>query len=295
MRAALALVVALGACDAASSEPGLDALLQIEGAQYRPGPFPDDEGGPAAIEVAPAFGRIAIGAFDGQLRGTLERGARAQIIGVVGVDGAWILPAALPQLDTPDLPSVEARFGLAADFPSGPFEVIVAAGDAEGRVGAPATTTIVAEEVPPPDGELVIGLYWDSAADLDLHVTDALGGTAWSGDPNTYEPPGPGEPPDPPGAHLAGGMLDRDGNRGCRRDAVPREHVIWAQPPPVGAYVVRVNLRSLCGDAAAYWHVVALRRGEVIGAARGVSAADDVTPMPAATSGIRTLDLEVTP
>ena len=54
---------------------------------------------------------------------------------------------------------------------------------------------VVAIDAPPPDGELVVGLHWDGAADLDLHVVDPDGDEAWSGDPNTWQRPPPGSEP----------------------------------------------------------------------------------------------------
>lgn len=296
MRALYAAVTLLVACDGATSDPGLEALLQVEGAQYRPGAFPTPTGGPAALSVFARRSRVTVGRMEGVLSGVLEPGARGAIFGIEGIDGAWILPAGLPELDTPDAPSPRARFGLADDFPPGPFELLVAGSDAEGRIGESARTTIVADAEPPPDGTLVIGLYWQGRADLDIHVTDPLGGTAWSDDPNTYEPPKPGEAPDPPGAHLAGGILDRDGNRACAQDGSPREHVVWRQPPPPGKYTVRVDARSLCGDPVAYWHVVAEQRDIAMhGNVRGVSTSADVNQPHDAAAGTLALEFEVRP
>lgn len=275
MRRVWALAMAMAGCDAASPDPGLGALLYVDGAQYRPGPFPPDAGGPAALSLASRRSEITIGQLGEPLRGVLEPSARGVVIGVDGAEGTWLIPAAVPDLDTPGLATASARFGVSDEFSPGPFTLLVAASDADGRFGASAAAMIVANEAPPPTGELVIGLYWDSAADLDLHVIDALGGEAWSDDPNTWQPPPPGEPVDPT-AYLGGGILDHDGNKACRRDGRPSEHVIWTKPPPSGDYLVRVDARSMCGDASAAWYVAAYRGGELIGAARGVATGDDV-------------------
>lgn len=268
--------LALAGCqDGASPDPGLGAMLQVSGAQFRPGPFPEDRGGPAAIALATRHAQIVIDRLDEQLDGTLEGPAHAAAIGIAGADGAWIVPAGPPALDTPGLPSATALFGVAADFPAGPFTLQIAASDADGRFGPPATTQLIANPEDPPSGELVIALRWDGAADLDLHVVDALGGEAWADDPNTFEPPPPGTPVDP-FEYEKHGILDHDGNKGCVREGRPSEHVIWRHPPPPGDYVVRVDARSMCGDASAHWYVAAYRGGELLGAARGISTPADV-------------------
>ncbi len=287
-----AWLFAMAACDAVSPDPGLGALLQVEGAQFRPGPFPADDGGPAAVAVTSGHSEITIGKLGEPLRGVLEPAARGAVIGIDGADGTWLLPAGVPDLDTPGLATVRAGYGVADDFPPGPFVLRVAASDEHGRFGASATTMIVANEQPPPEGELVIGLYWDSAADLDLHVVDPLGGEAWSDDPNTWQPPPPGEPVDPE-AYKAGGILDHDGNKGCRREGRPNEHVIWTMPPPSGDYVVRVDARSLCGDASAAWYVAAYRSGEVLAAARGITTPADVLEPHGAGAGTLAVRFEL--
>jgi hypothetical protein len=281
-------VALLAGCNAASPDPGLGALVQVEGAQFRAGPFPADDGGPVALAVTSRHSEITIGELGEPLRGVLESEARGAVIGIDGAEGAWIVPAGVPDLDTPGLATVKATFGVADEFPPGPFTLLVAASDEHGRFGANAATMIVANDAPPPMGELVIGLYWDSAADLDLHVVDALGGEAWSDDPNTWQPPPPGEPVDPT-AYLTGGILDHDGNKECRREGRPNEHVIWSMPPPSGEYLVRVDARSMCGDASAGWYVAAYRSGELIGAARGVATDNDVLAQHGQGAGVLAL------
>jgi hypothetical protein len=289
---ALAAGLALGACDGASPDPGLTFQLQVAGAQYRPGPFPGDAGGPAAIDVQTRHAQLLIDRIAEPLDATLEAPARAAAIGIEGADGAWIVRAGPPDGGTPGLPSAKAVFGVAADFPPGPFTLKVAASDAEGRFGAPATTELMALHAPPPEGMLAIGLVWDGAADLDLHVVDPLGGEAWSDDPNTYVPPPPGEPADPE-EYKRHGILDRDANQDCRRDGRPSEYVVWAMAPPPGEYIVRVDARAMCGDAIAHWAVAAYRGSEVIAAVRGVSVPEDVLLPHGAGAGV--LALRFTP
>ncbi len=275
------LLVLLAACDAASSDPGLESLLQVEGAQYREGPFPVDEGGPGTLAISAESTQVAIGSVNARVRGVLEPTARVAVLGIDGVDGAWLVPAGVADIDTPGQPTARAVFGVAEDFPPGPFMLRIAAADERGRFGAAATTMLVADEVPPPAGELVIALRWEGAADLDLHVVAPDGGEAWSQNPNTMKPPVPGEPVDPD-EYLKHGRLDHDGNQDCRRDGNPNEHVIWTQPPQTGEYVVRVDARSMCGAPIAYWYVAVYRNGVLLDetSARGTSTAADVVRLP---------------
>lgn len=279
---------ALGACSAASSDPGLDAVLEIAGAQYRPGAFPGDDGGPAALALSTRHPQIVIERVGERATGTLAPEARAAVFGIEGYDGSWLVPASPPDLSAPGFPLAIAAFGVRAGIEPGPFTLRVAAADVRGRFGAPATALVIADEEAPPAGELVISLVWDGAADLDLHVVDAEGGEVWSDKPNSMPPPEPGVPVDPVEFEKHG-ILDHDGNKACRRDGRPNENVIWTMPPPAGAYVVRVDARAMCGAPGAAWYVAAYRAGELLGAARGFAAPDDTLPAHGAGAGVLAL------
>lgn len=274
----------------ASSDLGLGAMLQVEGAQFRPGAFPDEDGGPEALDVQTFHSMFEVGSVKEPLRAVLAPEARGAVIGLAGYDGSWIVSAGFPDFETPNNPSAMATIGFAADLPPGSVTLLLGATDAAGRIGAPARREVLALDAPVPDGELVIGLYWTGRADLDIHVVDPLGGEAYSRDPNTAPQPRPGEPVDPM-AYLKGGVLDHDGNKDCRRDGSPNEHVVWSMPPPDGEYIVRVDARSLCGDAGAAWEVRAYRSGERVGRARGVSAPEDVLYAHGAGAGVLALQL----
>lgn len=286
MRAWLVLVAA---CTGATPDPGLGAMLQVPGAQFRPGPFPAPTGGPDAGSLVTTHPSVVIGRLHEKLHGILDGAARAAIVGVAGVDGAWIVPAGPPDVDTPGSATVTSLFGLARATTPGPFELVVAATDDTGRIGTPASVALVAEPDAPPTGDLVIRLAWSGAADLDLHVVDPLDHEAWSGSPNTWQPPTPGEPSDPC-AFDSGGILDRDANAGCTLDGAPAEDVVWttrmcgtmaiAPVIPPGEYVVRVDTRAMCGDASASWYATATFEGTLVAAARGVATADDLQPPP---------------
>jgi hypothetical protein len=283
---ALGLGAALAACDAASSDPGTGALLQIPGGQFAPGPLPAATGGPATASLVTAHPEVLIGRLHEQLHGVLAPDATAAIVGIAGADGTWILPAGPGDSSAPDLATVTATFGLDPSAEPGPFTLELASVDAAGRIGPPATVDLVADEAPAPDGELVVGLAWTSTADLDLHVVDPTGGEARSGDPNTWQRPPPGNPVDP-NAFLTGGILDHDANVDCQLEADPAEHVIWKprtnnagmtfQPViPPGTYTVRVEARAMCGDASAPWYVTVYHEGALVASARGIATLDDV-------------------
>jgi hypothetical protein len=274
------LGLAGGCGDFASADLGLDDLMRIDGAQYRPGPFPASTGGPASATLQ--LGRpVAVrGGTRELLFGQIDIAAHAAIIGLYGTDGAWIVPAGSPDTFDPEEVTISTGYALTDDVPLGPFAVQLAAVDADGRIGDPVAADGVALDLPPPAGTLVVSLDWDGDADLDLHVVDPLGGEAYYGDPNTYMPmPGTFDPD----AWMVGGTLDHDGNADCRRDGTPTEHVVWTMPPPPGDYTIRVDARDLCGEpsaafsVAAYTNVTADDPGTLLGARRGVLVPDDVS------------------
>jgi hypothetical protein len=294
VRAILAFLFALAGCDGASSDPGYDAWLQLPEAQWRPGELPADEGGPAVLGVQTTRGVLQIGSVRERLRGQLGARARAFAIGLAGDHGTWLLPAEPPTSEVPDAPSFDVRAQLALDLPAGPIELVVVAFDEQGRAGPVYRTERIAVIEEPPAGQLVFELTWDGPADLDLHVVDALGGEAWSGDPNTWQAPPPGEP-FAPDAWKSGGILTQDGNAACRRDTHPREHVVWQLPPPAGRYLVRVDARSMCGAISAGWRVAAYRGAEreLLGAARGTSLLDDTLVEHGRGAGVLALELMI--
>jgi hypothetical protein len=254
-------------------------VLEIQKAQYRPGPFPTGDGGPAALALATRHANVLLERVGERATATLEPAARAAVYGIDGYDGAWIVTAGPPDLSAPAFPTANVSFGVRAALPPGPFVLKVAAADRDGRFGAPATAELIANAVDPPAGTLVIHLEWDSAADLDLHVVDAEGGEAWSDKPNSMPTPEPGTVVDPT-EYLKHGILDHDGNKACRHDGRPNENVIWTVPPPAGEYVVRVDARAMCGAPGTSWTVTVLRDGDVLGAAQGFAAPDDTLGQP---------------
>lgn len=297
MRARWLALVAVVGCDPATNELGYGAALVIANAQFRPGGFPAVTGGPDTVQVEGAAS-TTIGTFRARLHAVLAPDAEGAIIGLQGADGAWIIAAGQPDFDTPGQPSATATYGFDPSVAPGPQTILLAATDAAGRIGVPSTLEVVAGAAPVPEGDLVVGLAWESTADLDLHVIDPLGGEAWSDQPNTSPPAQPGVPADP-SAYLGGGILDHDGNANCHLDNPANEHVIWkpragpngdvAPVIPSGTYTVRVAARSLCRDAAAAWYVEVYARGVLLAAARGEAVPDDVSADQRAGAGVTAL------
>lgn len=288
----LAAAVVLAGCDVASSALGRDAMLQVDGAQWRPGPRPDDDGGPTVSEVLLRRPTVVRDGLGQRVTGALAPSATGLWLGADGDVGGWIVTADAPSVERPGDPSFAVDLAVTAAARLGSLALDAVAVDASGRAGPVLTTAILVEDAPPPTGELVVALAWDGRADLDLHVIAPDGGEAWSGDPNTWEPPPPGTPIDPL-AWRTGGLLDHDGNAGCRRDARPSEHVVWSVPPPAGRYVVRVDTRALCGDAVAYYAVALYRQGALLASASGVATSDDALGAHGAGAGVTLLDVVV--
>lgn len=269
--ALVALILALAGC--AGDELGLSSVLDIPGAQYRPGAFPADRGGPAALAIATRHPNVILERTGERASATLAPEARTAVFGIAGYDGAWLVAAGPPDASTPTLPVASAVFGV-RDLEPGAFVLRVAAADEHGRFGAAAETMVIADVEPPPAGELVISLGWDTRADLDLHVVAPGGGEAYADNPNTMpETMGPVDPAE----YEKHGILDRDANKDCRVDGgSPREHVIWTMPPQTGDYLVRVEAHAMCGSPGTPWHVEVYRGDTLIGAARGFAVPDDV-------------------
>jgi hypothetical protein len=283
--------IALAACAGqASPELGLGDLLYVDGAQYRPGAFPAQTGGPDVTSAQTAHSTIVVGTHREPLHGVLAPDARAAIVGIPGARGAWIVPAGEPDIDTPGQPSVHATIGFSPDLQVGAFELYMAAVDADGRIGAPAAVDLFAVPAEPPSGDLVITLAWEGTADLDLHVVDATGSEAWQGHPNTWQQPPPGTPGVDPCAWASGGILDHDANENCTRSGVASEDVVWttrtcegrmiAPVIPTGTYTVRVEARALCSDASAAWAVSVMQAGVLTGTARGIATPYEATYEP---------------
>ena len=257
---ALAILLLAGCSGGATPDLGYGNELVVANAQFRPGDFPAPTGGPPTVNFKQTHTGIVIGELRESVHAVFDGTATGAILGIQGEPGNWIVTTQPPDIDTPGEATITETIGLSADAQQGSFTLVVAGTDSDGRIGEPATLDYMAVAAPPPSGDLVVTLLWDSTADLDLHVVDPLGNEAWSGKPSTYTPPPPGMTIDPAIAEeeiLASGWLDQDANANCTFDGSPSEHVIWTSRVdpqnnmmispviPSGTYTVRVDTRSM--------------------------------------------------
>ena len=282
----------LAACDGASSDPGLDALLRVEGAQFVAGSPPGSGSGPEVVSVDLSSNQIHAGQIGKPLSAALDPAATAAAIGLQGDLGYWIVPAGLPEVQAPELPTFHVDLSFASDLGDGEYTLDVRASDAEGRFGPPQLLPLSASGAPVPTGALVISLRWDTEADLDLHVVDPAGVEIYKRNINSYEAPPPGQAPDPT-AWQEGALLDLDSNAQCVIDGRRRENVIWKDAAPPGPYLVRVDTFSLCEEAFANWTVEVRRAGVVVARAGGQSGPTDEQMPHDRGAGVLALDVDV--
>ncbi len=268
------IALALVACGGIDADPGRDALLQVGGAQFVPGPLPAEAGGPAITAIENPLNTARPGEVQRPLSGTLANGATAVLIELVGDRGHWIAVAGAPDVTLPDQPTFGLQLAFARRLTLDPVELRLAAVDGDGRVGPPQTVTLALAGVDRPEGALVVTLAWDRDADLDLRVVEPSGVEIFARNPSSAGDDRPGLPPTPEQI-AAAGLLDRDSNGQCVIDGVRRESVIWADNPPTGRYVVRVDTFAMCAESSARWRVEVRRDGALIAEAEGVSTAAD--------------------
>ncbi|MCC6644320.1 MAG: hypothetical protein IT374_01955 [Polyangiaceae bacterium] len=276
---AWALLAASSACGGVPPDRGLDARLGVADAAYVEGAMPESAGGPAVESIDLPKSDVSAGDAGIVLRAALGSRATAALVGLEGDLGYWIVPAGLADVSAPTFPTIDVRLSLASSIPPGAASLVLRAVDAEGRPG-PSTSRALRVSAPAvPSGALVVSLRWDSDADLDLHVVDALGREIWKGDIET---------PAPDAASL-----DLDSNAGCVGDGRRRESVTWAARPRAGRYVVKVDTFSLCAAGAASWRVEAWLDGAVVARATGVSGLVDTTFVHGRGAGVLALEIDV--
>lgn len=267
----LLLASGAGACDSASPLSSVTSLLRVEGAQAVTGPPPVDAAGPGVGGISLLSATVWPGQQRKPLAGTLDAGATAVSVYLLGDRGHYILPAGPPDVTAPELPTFAAALSFSPELAPGPRALQVQATDSEGRYGVPVLQSLAVAGDPLPPGALVFTLRWERAADLDLHVEEPGGAEIWARRKGaTMTPVGS---PD-----ASAGYLDVDSNAQCVLDGRQRESVIYPSAVPAGRYRVRVDTFSLCGQATAYWQVEARAHGQVLASARGQS-------LPASTRG----------
>lgn len=280
MRALLA--IALVGCTSASGDPGLDAEMQLSAAtpgqtaQYNPGAMPGDGAGPKIITIDVSLFTVVPGAVGQPLLGTLEAGATAFGCQLAGDRGWWLLPAGVPDANSPTLPSFAALMSFARTLPPGPVTLVARAINVDGQFGPASTVMLTVADVPPDTTGLVVSLKWDSPTDLDLHVVDPSGVEIWADAPTS----------------PSGGTLDLDSNSNCVIDGRDQEDATWSQPPS-GHYDVRVDTFSLCGQPVADWQVTVTLDGVSLGSAGGQAIPADTLGTHQRGSGREVLGFDV--
>jgi hypothetical protein len=273
--AIFAVVAVIAGCSgsAVSSDPGLSADLQVEGARFSAGAPASGGDGPAVRGLQLADAHIAAGAHDRPLLGQLDPSAAAVTLRLDGDRGYWIVPAGVPATEAPTLPTFDVRLAFARTLPTGARTLIAQAVDANGHVGAPSTLALDIAGAALPSGALVVHLEWQGTADLDLHLVDPAGVETWARHPN--------------------GLLDVDSNAQCLFDGRDQENIVFTAPPPPGHYVVRVDAFSLCGAALAAWRVDVLRDGTLVANASGEASDADTREAHDKGAGRTALELDV--
>lgn len=282
LAAFVGLPVGAASCGGASADSGVGTEMQLSGGgvQFVAGPLLDDPAavGPAVHGVS-ASGQVFPGALGRTVSGSVEAGAAAVLLGIVGDTGHYIVPVSGQDIDNPPDLDFSAQAAFATTLAPGAYTILVRAVGADGAVGPGATQglTVTATAVV---GTLVISLSWDTEADLDLHVVAPTpdGNTVelWSGNRSSLPPRSPLEGGPYSDAELAtAGILDFDSNAQCVIDGRLLENVFWTAPAPAGHYVVRVDTFSMCGQPAVRWNLSASLDGASLGTFAGETTDSD--------------------
>ncbi|MDC3955429.1 hypothetical protein [Polyangium jinanense] len=272
---ALVLVLpGLSGCGGVPSDPGLFADMRVAPGSYVEGSMPEENGGPGVVAVDLGTNRVRAGQIDKPLRGSLAPEATSVALGLAGDTGYWIVPAGLPDVQSPAFPTFDISLSFSPDMRAGSYELLARAVDADDHFGPASRHPLKATAIAAPNGKLVVSLRWDREADLDLHVVDPHGVEIYKRNINSYELPPPGQPVDPT-AWQSGAILDFDSNAGCVIDGRRIENVVWKDEPPPGHYIVRVDTFSLCGEGFANWSIDVLRSGVSLARSAGQSGPTD--------------------
>ena len=269
----LTLCLAVAACGGTASDTGLGAAVRVASGQFYRGAIDKLAGAvaPTVVDVLNSQNVITPGLQNKQISGRLDFGSTAVALGFADDIGYWILPAGVPDADSPTQPTFHASLSFSSTLPQRSYDLIVRAVSPPDNIGPASHVSLDVEQSVPPTGTLVVSLWWDTEADLDLHVVDANGVEIWAGNINSFDRYGTDSTTDA-GAWNEGGILDFDSNAGCVIDGRCNENVVWSASPPPGDYVVRVDTFSLCGNSAARWTVEALLNGTLIGRSEGEAA-----------------------
>ncbi len=253
----------LSACDGASPQTGVTALMRASNAQFVPGALVADTAATGA--TLSGINIINTNVYPGQenfsFSGTVT--GPTALVGLDGDAGHWILPATIADPTTAGGFDFSSTLSFSPLLSVGAHKLVVRGVGTDGVVGPAQIFVLTANQAPPPAGALVITLSWDTQADLDLHVLmpNADDPTTpieiWSKHPVGLPLPALGTAPPTADQIAAAGTLDFDSNANCVIDGRRQENVVFPQAPPPGDYTVRVDAFSLCGQPDAQWVVTA--------------------------------------
>jgi|SRR6266850_40404 len=125
------------------------------------------------------------------------------------------------------------------------FTLAYAVANAGGAVGAAVTST---KTIVGQTGGVQVGVTWDTASDVDLHVIDPASNEVYWNNLSV----------------ASGGTLDVDSNAGCALDNKNNENIRWTGSAPNGTYTVRVDYWSACNLTGTTTYAVVVNNGGAI-------------------------------
>lgn len=272
MRRSLVLSTLLAACTGeVEQQVGYFEPVRVPDGELVERALATDPDGPSITAIDASSGILDVGQLGRSLTGRTTADAYAIAMRLEGLgSGWWVRP--VDEVD-PAYPG-ERNFLLTYDVggatPPGRHTLLLAAVDADGRLGEPASLDVCVRDDRVPDNlnacdptiappALVITMQWDPGVDLDLVVEVPGGKRIGHSSPTAGKLVGSSVPDDTV-ADPRTGRLTRDSNAGCMVDGRNSEAVVFAEAPPAGSYHVYADLFDACGESGALFRVVVYRR-----------------------------------